>query len=62
MGNALTHIEGFISQQGIDTSAPGWKQSLPKPTKAEFDAGEQPGEQHQGLMPRCRATMPAVIL
>ena len=30
--------------------------------EAMFDAGEKAGEQHQGLIPRCRATMPDVML
>ncbi|MCY1395409.1 hypothetical protein D9M71_103540 [compost metagenome] len=30
--------------------------------QAELDAGKEPAEQHQGLMPRCRATMPLVML
>ncbi|MNE95401.1 hypothetical protein D3C81_2051240 [compost metagenome] len=30
--------------------------------EAVFDAGEQAGQEHQGLIPRCRATMPLVML
>lgn len=30
--------------------------------EAVFDAGEKAAEQHQGLMPRCRATIPEVML
>ena len=33
-----------------------------QPVQAEFDPGIQPAEQHQGLIPRCRATMPPVML
>ena len=40
MSQALTQIETFISAQAVDTSARGWKQSLAKPPKAEFAAGE----------------------
>lgn len=32
------------------------------PIDTVLDAGEQPPKQHQGLIPRCRATTPAVML
>jgi cyclophilin family peptidyl-prolyl cis-trans isomerase len=34
---ALETLRGFIAQQKIDTSQPGWKTRLPKPPKASFD-------------------------
>ena len=35
---AVAAIDQFIASQGVDTSAAGWKTSLPKPPLAEFDA------------------------
>jgi len=35
---AIKAIDAFIEQQKIDKDNPGWKTSLPKPPKVEFDA------------------------
>ncbi len=35
---AIQTLQGFIAQQKIDTSQPGWKTRLPRPPKASFDA------------------------
>jgi cyclophilin family peptidyl-prolyl cis-trans isomerase len=36
---ALEAIDQFISDQGVDTSASGWKTSLARPPEVSFDAG-----------------------
>ena len=38
---ALNGIDQFISESKIDTSKPGWKQSLPKPPQQVFTPGKQ---------------------
>jgi cyclophilin family peptidyl-prolyl cis-trans isomerase len=37
----LAAIDAFIAEQDIDTSAQGWKTSLPKPPQAEFTGDEK---------------------
>ena len=36
---SLAALDDFIASQGIDTSSSGWRTSLPKPPKVDFDAG-----------------------
>ena len=36
----MADIQAFIDSQGIDTSASGWKTSLPKPSPVGFDASK----------------------
>jgi peptidyl-prolyl cis-trans isomerase B (cyclophilin B) len=35
---AIKAVDAFIEQQKVDKDNPGWKTSLPKPPKVEFDA------------------------
>ena len=36
---ALSAIDAYISQAGIDTNASGWRNKLPRPPEVNFDAG-----------------------
>ena len=57
---AAVDLDDFTFQRGQPRQ--GRAVQAQDAVQAMFDAGEQPGQQHQGLIPRCTATMPLVML